>query len=101
MLILDSGGGGTPLFGLNVRVRLNGIYFSSGSWFLNGVYNFIIYRLEQGVFLKVGDKAVYICNINIFSPKTWFHDFDYDDHDVDCIRTENEFGSWKKVSWLQ
>ena len=31
--------------------------------------NFIIYRLEQSVFLNVGDKAVYIGSINSFFPK--------------------------------
>lgn len=31
--------------------------------------NFIIYRLELSVFLKVGDKAVYIGSMNNFFPK--------------------------------
>lgn len=31
--------------------------------------NFIIYRLEQGVFLKAGDKVICIGSINSFFPE--------------------------------
>ena len=40
----------TPLFGQYGYVPLNRVWFS-WSWVLNRVYNFIIERLEQGVFL--------------------------------------------------
>ena len=49
-LIVDPGGGGTPIFGLNGYVPLNSVWFS-GSCVLNRVHNFTIKRLEQDVFL--------------------------------------------------
>ena len=75
-------GGGTPLFGLHGYVPLNRLWFSR-FWVLNRVYNFIIERLELGVFLEWKPFkecedlrwAVYICNTNNFFLNIYFHDF--------------------------
>ena len=61
MLSLDPGGWGYSLiWPKQVTAAEQVILLFRVLSLSNGVYNFIIYHLELGVFLKVKDKAVYI-----------------------------------------
>ena len=102
------GGSGTPLFGLYGYVPLNRVWFSR-FWVLNRVYNFIIERLELGVFLdwkpfkECEDLrwAVYICNTNNFFLNIYFHDFSVKNYSLNSICKTNKSVSESSVSCLK